>query len=140
MMAETKTRLTGASVRDFLDGVKNKKRREDAYVLLKLIKSATRKQPRMWGPSIVGFDKYHYQYESGREGETCMIGFSPRAQALTLYLMSGFREYGPLLKKLGKHKKSKACLYINKLEDVDLKVLEEIIIRSYRYTKEKYGG
>ena len=138
-MAEMKTRLTGASVRDFIDGVKNKKRREDADVVLKLMRRITRKQPRMWGPSIIGFDEYHYKYESGREGEICMIGFSPRAQALTLYLMSGFREYGPLLKKLGKHKKSKACLYINRLEDVNLEVLEEIIDRAYRHARKKYG-
>lgn len=133
-----KTRPTGASVREFLDGVNNKKRREDAFVLLKIMQRATGKRPKMWGPSIVGFDKYHYRYESGHEGEICMIGFSPRAQALTLYLMSGYKDYGPLLKKLGKYKTSKACLYINKLEDVDLDVLEQIIARSYQYTKNKY--
>ena len=139
MMAEMKTRPTGAGVNEFIAGVKHKQRREDAGALLKMMRRLTRKQPRMWGPSIIGFDRYHYIYESGREGEICMIGFSPRVSALTLYLMSGFREYGPLLKKLGRHKKSKACLYINKLEDVDLEVLEEIIRRSYQYAKKKYG-
>ncbi|MBF8269101.1 MAG: hypothetical protein HW386_810 [Gammaproteobacteria bacterium] len=137
-MAETKTKPTDASVTDFLDRVKNEQKRQDAYTLLRLMKTITRKQPKMWGPSIIGFDKYHYRYESGREGDICMIGFSPRSQALTLYLMSGFTSYKELLKKLGKHKISKACLYINKLADIDLDVLQEIIKASYRYTKKKY--
>lgn len=138
-MAETKTKITNASVKDFLDQVKNEQKRKDAYTVLRLMKTITGKQPKMWGPSIVGFDKYHYRYESGHEGDICMIGFSPRSQALTLYVMSGFDGYTNLLKKLGKHKTSKACLYFNKLDDVDLDVLKEIIKASYRYAKQKHG-
>ena len=138
-MAETKTKATNASVTDFLDRVKSEQKRKDAYTVLRLMKTVTGKQPKMWGPSIIGFDEYHYRYESGREGDICMIGFSPRSQALTLYLMSGFTGYKALLKKLGKHKISKACLYINKLEDIDIKILEKIIDGAYRYAQTKYG-
>jgi hypothetical protein len=95
------------------------------------MKSVTGKPPRMWGPSIVGFDQYHYKYESGREGDMCMIGFSPRSQALTMYLMPPLTRYDSLMKKLGKFKTSQGCLYIKKLEDVDLRVLKETVAEAY---------
>jgi len=139
-VAEMKTRVNDASVDAFLDRVANKTRREDAKAVLALMKSVTRKQPKMWGPSIVGFDQYHYQYDSGREGDICMIGFSPRAQALTLYLMRGFPEYDGLVKKLGKCSTSMACLYINTLADVDLAVLRDLIAGAYRHAKATHGG
>ncbi len=139
-MAEMKTKVNDASVDTFLDGIANKTRRDDAKAVLALMKSATRKKPKMWGPSIVGFDQYHYQYDSGREGDICMIGFSPRAQALTLYLMRGFPEYDGLVKALGKCSSSMACLYIKKLADVDPKVLRELVAASYRHAKATHGG
>jgi hypothetical protein len=135
-----KTKVNDASVEKFIDGVANATRREDARAVLALMKSITRKPPKMWGPSIVGFDQYHYQYDSGREGDMCMIGFSPRAQALTLYLMRGFPEYDGLVKKLGKCSTSMACLYINTLADVDLTVLRELVAASYRHAKATHGG
>ena len=138
-MAETKTKATKASVTDFLDQVKNEQKRKDAYTVLQLMKTITRKQPKMWGPTIVGFDKYHYRYDSGHEGDMCMIGFSPRSAALTLYLMPDFAGHDQLLRKLGKYKRSKACLYINKLADVDLKVLGEIIKASYQHARQRYA-
>ena len=139
MTAENKTRETRASVSAFLAAVKNAKRREDAQTLLKLMKSVTRKQPKMWGPSIVGFDSYHYVYDSGREGDMPMIGFSPRSASLVLYIMPGFKKYESLMKKLGTYKTGTSCLYINKLEDVDLNVLKELIVEDYKYMKAKYG-
>ena len=107
-MAEMKTKESNASIQAFLAKVKNGKRRDDAVTVSRMMQRITRKKPKLWGPSIVGFGKYHYVYESGRAGDICMIGFSPRSQALTLYLMSGFEGYDELLKKLGKYKRSKA--------------------------------
>jgi hypothetical protein len=137
-MAEIKTKLNAASVTDFLESVANEGRRADAKVVLKLMKKVTGKPARMWGGSIVGFDQYHYQYASGHEGEMCMLGFSPRAGALTLYLLLGYEKEAALLEKLGKHKRSKGCLYINKLADVDLKVLEEMMREAYALMQAKY--
>jgi hypothetical protein len=137
-MTDAKTRKTKASVDKFLQGVKNEKRREDARAVLKLMKSVTRKEPKMWGPSIVGFDSYHFKYDSGREGDMPMVGFSPRSTSVVLYIMPGFERYDALMKKLGKHKTGVSCLYINKLEDVDRKVLKELVTESYRYMKKKY--
>jgi hypothetical protein len=134
-----KTKANNASVDDFLNAVANPARREDALTVLRLMKAITRKPPQMWGPSIVGFDKYHYQYESGREGDMCMIGFSPRAQALTIYLMPDFAGYQGLLRKLGKCTTSVSCLYIRKLADVDLAVLRELLTKAYREMKAKYS-
>lgn len=93
----------------------------------------------MWGPSIVGFGEYHYKYESGREGDFLITGFSPRKSALTIYIMPGFTRYEALMEKLGKHRTGKSCLYINRLDDVDLSVLEELVTRSVEYMTEKYG-
>jgi len=130
MMAELKTKVTDKSVKDFLDSVTDERKRQDSYQILKLMERVTGSQPKMWGDSIVGFGTYHYRYASGREGDWLLTGFSPRKQNLTLYIMAGFDEYEGLLNRLGKYKTGKSCLYINRLADVDLSVLEELIRRS----------
>ncbi len=137
-MAELKTQPTSADVQAFLDGVANDQRRQDAYTVLKLMKRITRTEPKMWGGSIVGFGSYHYIYESGREGDWFVTGFSPRKQALTLYIMAGFDRYEELMEQLGTYKTGKSCLYIRKLEDVDMSVLRELITESVRYMKKNY--
>ena len=136
-MAENKTRKTGASVEGFLASVENKRRREDGFALLEMMKEITGLEPEMWGPSIIGFGDYHYRYESGREGDIFLTGFSPRKQSLSLYVMDGFDGRDELLDKLGKHRRSVSCLYINKLADVDLDVLRELVRRSYEHSKSK---
>lgn len=130
-MAELKTQKHSGDVDAFLEGVEPVKRRDDSRVVLHMMKRATGEEPSMWGPSIVGFGSYNYKYESGREGEWFRIGFSPRKNALTLYIMPGFPTYNDLMGKLGKYKTGKSCLYINKLEDVDHEVLEELMRHSY---------
>ena len=132
-MAELKTRLTRASVEKFLEGIKDEKKRQDCYQLLKIMKKATQAEPKMWGTSIIGFGDYHYVYKSGREGDWFITGFSPRVQNLTLYMMGGFDS--DALKRLGKYKTGKGCLYINKLEDVDIRVLNELITKSVKKSK-----
>jgi len=127
-MAELKTKVTKASVERFLEGIRDEKKRADCYQILKLMKKATKAEPKMWGPSIIGFGDYRYKYPSGRENDWFITGFSPRVQNLTLYMTGGFdRE---VLKKLGKYKTGKGCLYINKIEDIDTKVLSELITKS----------
>lgn len=135
-MSENKTRPTDQRVIDFLNNVEHKTRREDGLTLLKLMKEITGEDAVMWGSSIVGFGHYHYKYESGREGDMPMVGFSPRKQSLTLYIMPGFNEYDDLLANLGKHKIGKACLYVNKLADVDEGILRKLIKRSYEHMRE----
>lgn len=127
-MAELKTKVTKVSADKFIQGIKDEKKREDCFELLKIMKKATHAEPKMWGSSIVGFGDHHYVYASGREGDWFLTGFSPRVQNLTLYSMGGFD--AGLLKKLGKYKTGKGCLYINRLEDVDKKVLKELITKS----------
>jgi hypothetical protein len=139
-MAELKTKKTAASVKDFLNRVPNERKRKDSFAVLKLMQEVTGAKPAMWGPSIVGFGQYHYKYASGREGDMPLAGFSPRKQALTLYITAGFDGYGELLGKLGKYKTGKACLYINKLEDVDLATLKEMVRRSVEHMARKYPG
>jgi len=129
-MAELKTKPTGQSVDDFLQTVPDERKRLDSYIILEIMKRATGEQPRMWGSSIVGFGARHYKYESGREGDWFVTGFSPRKQNLTLYLTYALDRHEALLKKLGKHKTGKGCLYVNKLDDVDMSVLEELIART----------
>ena len=126
-MAELKTKKNEASVTKFLDGVKGEKKRQDSYTILKLMQKITKAEPKMWGTSIIGFGSYHYKYASGREGDWFVTGFSPRKQNLTLYIMSGISKYTDLLKKLGKFKTGKSCLYINKIEDIEIKILKELI-------------
>ena len=129
-MAEIKTQVTRASVDKFLQQIRDEKKRADCYAILKIMKKATKADPKMWGPSIIGFGNYHYVYESGREGDWFITGFSPRAQNLTLYMMGGFDT--ELLKNLGKYKTGKGCLYIKRLEDIDQKILSELISKSVR--------
>ncbi|GAB4519282.1 MAG: hypothetical protein Kow00133_04910 [Amphiplicatus sp.] len=135
-----KTQPTGASVEAFIDGVENETRRRDARTLLALMTKVTGESAKMWGPSIIGFGTYHYKYESGREGDFLMTGFSPRKTATVVYVMGGVPETDELYKKLGKHKLGKSCLYINKLEDVDLGVLEKLIARSVAHMRKTYGA
>jgi hypothetical protein len=138
-MAELKTKVTKASAQDFINKVPDKTKRQDSLVLLKLFQKITGEKPRMWGTSIIGFGLYHYKSErSSQEGDWPLVGFSPRKQNLTLYIMPGFADYKDLLKKLGKHKTSKGCLYINKLADVDMGILEQLIKKSFLAMKKKY--
>lgn len=129
-MAQLKTQKNDASVEQFLDGVANERKRQDSYAILELMQDVTGEEPAMWGTSIIGFGSYHYKYASGRENDWFLVGFSPRKQNLTLYIMSGFDEYESLLADLGKYKTGKSCLYINKLVDVDLSTLRELIEKS----------
>jgi len=138
-MSDMKTVPTSADVVKFLKSVENVRRRDDSLEVLELMKEVTGEKPVLWGPSIVGFGKYHYKYDSGREGDFLITGFSPRKQSLTLYIMPGFDKYAGLMSRLGKHKTGKSCLYINKLEDIDREVLRELIDLSYKYMREKYG-
>ena len=119
--------------------IEDERKRADARTVAGIMRDATGDEPRMWGPGIVGFGSYHYKYASGREGDWMLTGFSPRARNLTLYIMSGFREYEDLLARLGKHKTGKSCLYVNKLDDVDLDVLRELVERSVRYMAEAHS-
>ena len=139
-MAELKTKVTEQSVEDYLGKISDENVRNDCAALIKLMKKATGFPPKMWGTAIVGFGQYHYKYDSGREGDMCMIGFSPRKQNLTLYVKAGFPGQDDLVKKLGKHKAGKGCLYVKKLEDIDTDVLESLIKRSVDFLKKKYGG
>ena len=134
-MAELKTKLTDASVEDFLNTVENEQKRKDCFEILKIMKQVTKEMPKMWGTSIVGFGSYHYKGASGREGDWMLTGFSPRKQNLTLYLMGGFDAHKDLLKKLGNYKTSVGCLYIKKLDDVDKKVLKELVTESVKTMK-----
>jgi hypothetical protein len=130
-MAELKTRRTTASVKAFLDTIKDEGRRKDCQALVRVMKQATGAQPMMWGPSIVGFGDYRYRYPNGRENDWFLVGFSPRKQDLTLYIMAGFDKHDALLGKLGKHKVSKgSCLYVKRLSDIDPAVLQELVSRS----------
>ncbi|MFX0030143.1 MAG: DUF1801 domain-containing protein [Candidatus Hermodarchaeota archaeon] len=137
-MTELKTRPNDKNVIEFLNNVENTRRREDSFEILKLMKEITQEEPVMWGNSIVGFGTYHYKYASGREADWLQIGFSPRKQYLTIYIMDGFDKYKELLTKLGKHKTGKSCLYINKLDDLSVPILKEIIIESVKYIKETW--
>lgn len=129
-MAEVKTVENNDSVEGFLNNLTDLKRRSDCLIILKLMQQITNKEPKMWGSSIVGFGNYHYKYESGHEGDCFIVGFSPRKQNLSLYLTCELDEHADLLSELGKHKTGKACLYINKLEDINIKILEKLITKS----------
>ena len=132
---ELKTKAREGGVDAFLAGVEHPVRRADAEALRAMMERATGEPARMWGPSIVGFGSYHYRYESGHEGDMCRVGFSPRSAHLVLYV-GGFEGFDELLGRLGKHKRSKACLYVNKLADVDPEVLESIIGGTYAATQD----
>lgn len=126
-MAGNKTRPTGEAVMGFLNRAEPARRREDALRLDEIFREVTGWMPQMWGPSIVGYGSYHYRYDSGREGDFCATGFSPRKANLVLYIMPGYKDYGAMLDRLGKHKLGKSCLYLNKLADVDEGVLRGLI-------------
>jgi hypothetical protein len=133
MATENKTKQTEASVEEYLANIGDETRRADCEALVKLMSGVTRKPPKMWGSSIVGFGSYHYRYASGREGDMCLAGFSSRKADLTVYVITAGQE--ALLKKLGKHKVSKACLYIKRLADVDVKVLRQLVAASVAEVK-----
>src|SRR5271167_851985 len=139
-MAENKTRPTKLSVAAFIDTLKDPARRADAKALVKLMQSAAGEKPKMWGPSIIGFGSYHYKYESGREGDMPLIGFSPRKAASVLYGAIGFSGAEELLAKLGKHTTGKGCLYIKKLTDVDKKVLATMLGKSVTAKRGRQAG
>ena len=138
-MAELKTKANKASVDKFLKGIQDEQKRENFFKIVDIMKKAAKAEPQMWGTSIVGFGSYHYKYASGREGDWFLVGFSPRKQNLTLYIMSSFDEYNSLLKKLGKHATGKSCLYIKRLEDVDMKVLKELVTRSVKHMQKTHS-
>lgn len=136
-MAELKTKPTKASVSAFLAGITDDTLRKDCRAVSKLMRQATGAKPTMWGPGIVGFGSYHYKYASGREADWFLAGFAPRKQNLTLYIVSGFDRYEALLRELGKHKTGKSCLYIKRLADIDMEVLEELIQRSVDHVRSR---
>ncbi|MCE7995289.1 MAG: DUF1801 domain-containing protein [Roseivirga sp.] len=137
--AKNKTTENEASVDDFLNAIPDETKRADCLRIRAIMEEISGEVPKMWGTSIVGFGNYHYKYESGREGDFMKVGFSPRAQNVTLYIMPGFGRYEDLMAKLGKHKIGKSCLYVKKLADVDEGVLKELIVESYAYMTNKYG-
>ncbi len=137
-MAEPKTKKNRVSVESFLESVEDEKRKTDSFAVHEMMKDITGDEGSMWGASIVGYGSYHYKYASGQEGDWMATGFSPRKNALTLYIMSGFDNYDSLLSQLGKFKTGKACLYIKKLEDVDHDVLKKLIRESYNWMTTKY--
>ena len=135
-MAKLKTQKNEANVDDFINSVDDERKRQDCVAIIDLMREVTGEEPAMWGPSIVGFGSYHYKYASGREGDWFLTGFSPRKQALTLYIMSGFKKYESLLAKLGKYKTGKSCLYVKKLDDVDIPTLKELVKQSVAHQAE----
>jgi len=139
-MAEAKTKPTEKTVDSFIATVEDDKVRADCYTIINLMEKVTGEKPKMWGPAIVGFGKYTYKYESGRSGEICMTGFSPRKANITLYVLAGFPGQAELLDKLGKHTSGKGCLYIKKLADINIDVLESLIKESIKFLKEKYSN
>lgn len=135
---QNKTQPTGSSPRAFIAAVENEVRRKDAERLLDLFQDVTNMKPVMWGPSIIGFGRYHYKYESGREGDFMITGFSPRKANLALYVLTGSGDEEQKLERLGKHKRGKSCLYVNKLDDIDEIVLAELIRDDVQYMRAKY--
>ena len=129
-MAELKTKRNDGNVVDYLNSVENERKRQDSFTILEMMQKVTGEEPKMWGGSIIGFGSYRFKYESGREGDWFVTGFAPRKQNLTLYIMPGFERYDELMASLGKHKTGKSCLYINKLDDVNLEVLEDLVRQS----------
>src|SRR3954470_22813539 len=137
-MAKNKTTETSISVDQFIDAVKDEVKRQDSYSLIQLIKKQTGLDPKMWGPSIIGFGKYHYKYASGHEGDAPLAAFSPRKDSLVFYLNTGAKDHQALLSVLGKVKNTRGCVYVKKLEDIDLQVLKEMIRNSVEQTKKLY--
>lgn len=138
-MSELKTKQNDGNIDAFLNGIIDISKKEDCIKILELMKKITNAEPKMWGDSIIGFGVYHYKYESGREGKWFLTGLSPRKQNITIYIMSGFNKLQDQLSNLGKHKTSKACLYIKTLSDVDIKILKQIITFSVKTIFNKYN-
>ena len=136
--AENKTKPTTITPEDFIAAVEPDRKREEAYALDQLFRKVTGWAPVMWGPSIIGYGSYHYKYATGREGDMCATGFSPRKANHSIYVMPGYADFGPMLERLGKHSMGKSCLYIKKLTDVDLDVLAELIEAGLKDLGEKY--
>ena len=139
-MADLKTKQTDDSVEAFLDQVDDDQKRKDIDAVVELMKQATKAEPKLWGSSIVGFGQYHYKYPSGREGDWALTGFSPRKQALTLYITGGFDEYEGLLAKLGKYKMGKACIYVKRLDDLHLPTLKKLIQLSVKHVAKTHAA
>ncbi|WP_373523799.1 DUF1801 domain-containing protein [Aquiflexum sp.] len=138
-MTENKTKETDRSVEDFINTVEDQKKRQDSFELVKLFQGVSKSKPKMWGDSIIGFGSYHYKYESGREGDFLLIGFSPRKNAISLYMSCDIQgQHADLLSRLGKYKSGKSCLYVNKLEDINLEVLKQLAKASMEFTLAKY--
>ena len=138
-MSQNKTQQTSASVDDYFAAIADDAWRVDCQALAKLISNATREKPKMWGTSIVGFGSYHYVYDSGREGDMCLVGFSSRKSDISVYLSSEVPDREALLARLGKHKQGKGCIMIRKLEDVDEKILEKLVVGTVNERKRKHG-
>lgn len=137
-MYEQKTKETDADVIEFIESVENPKKKQDAYKLLELFEETSGYPAKMWGPSIIGFGSYHYVYATGHSGDAPLVGFSPRKAKISLYFATGDPDRGPLLQRLGKHTSGKACVYINKTEDVDLEVMKELITQSIDFLQDLY--
>ncbi|MBC2776152.1 DUF1801 domain-containing protein [Parasphingopyxis marina] len=137
-MAENKTKPTKIDPATFIAAVEPDWKREDAETICALMERLSGHPPKMWGPSIIGFGQYHYTYESGREGDSMLTGFSPRKSALTLYIMAGFPRHEEIMARLGKHRTGQACLYVKRLSDIDMGALEELIAASLAHMRDKY--
>lgn len=137
---EAKMKETESSVIEFIETVDSPKKREDAYKLLEIFSEATGYEAKMWGPSIIGFGSYHYKYATGHEGDAPLVGFSPRKAKISLYFATGDTEREIILERFGKHTSGKACVYINKVADIDVEVLKELIARSITFLQETYGS
>ena len=137
-MAKNKTTETNRSVTEFVNKVENEVKRDDSFKLIKIFKSITGYEPKMWGPTMIGFGSYHYKYESGHEGDAPLAAFSPRKDSLVLYFATEYENREVLLSQLGKHKSSKSCVYVKKLSDIDLKILETMIVNSMTDTIKLY--
>ncbi len=136
---QNKTQITDASVDNFLDQIKDEQKRKDSFEIKALMEAITGEPAKMWGSAIIGFGTYHYKYDSGREGDFMKTGFSPRAQNISIYIMTGFERHDELVQKLGKYKVGKSCLYVKKLDDIDREVLKELVSSSYQLMTKKYG-
>lgn len=137
-MAKNKTVFTDQDVVDFIEKVENEQKRIDSYHFIELMKKVSGQEPKMWGPSIIGFGQYHYKYESGHEGDAPILGFSPRKTAFSLYVFSGLKEHEHYLENLGKFTMGKACIYVKKITDINIEVLNKLMEEMIVFTSEKY--
>lgn len=137
-MAELKTRQTDASVKAYLDAIEDEQRRADCMHLVEIMGRATKAEPKMWGSAIVGFGSYHYKYESGHEGDAARVGFSPRKGDISIYIVPGFEGKAELLNQLGKHKIGKVCLYVKRLSDIEIPILEKLVKDSVAEMRRRY--